>query len=138
MVIAAVQVFFLLLLNFAAHPVRDSFKDALPPDGSGLNPLLQYPEMVIHPPCSIWDTSDSRFPSRFALGALIMTLPRRKVDPHHSPLDDGDLGLPHDRSFPRRALGATAVLGWGGYWGWDPVENASLMPWLTGTAFCTQ
>jgi len=44
------------------------------------------------------------------------------------------MGLPHLRSFSRRALG---LLGsrWGGYWGWDPVENASLMPWLTGTAF---
>jgi hypothetical protein len=56
------------------------------------------------------------------------------MDSHHPPLDHGDLVLPHRR----RLLGAHwayAVLGWGGYWGWDPVENASLMPWLTGTAF---
>ena len=56
------------------------------------------------------------------------------MDPHHAPLDHGGLGFPDLRIF----LGvhwAYAVLGWGGYWGWDPVENASILPWLTGTAF---
>jgi cytochrome c-type biogenesis protein CcmF len=56
------------------------------------------------------------------------------VDSHYAALDDGDVAVSDIGIF----LGmhwAYAVLGWGGYWGWDPVENASLMPWLTGTAF---
>jgi cytochrome c-type biogenesis protein CcmF len=56
------------------------------------------------------------------------------VDPHYAALDDGDVAVFDLRHLYGHALGV-CVLGWGGYWGWDPVENASLMPWLTGTAF---
>src|SRR5713101_4008630 len=132
-VIAAVQVFFLLLLNFAAHPFA-VVQGSLPPDGAGLNPLLQYPEMVIHPPMLYLGYVGFTVPFAFALGALIMKYP-------------GEKWIQITRRWTMATwcfltigvfLGAHwayAVLGWGGYWGWDPVENASLMPWLTGTAF---
>src|SRR6267378_1459347 len=132
-VIAAVQVFFLLILNYAAHPFG-IIQGALPQDGSGLNPLLQYPEMVIHPPMLYLGYVGFTVPFAFALGALIMRYP-------------GEKWIHITRRWTMVAWGfltcgiflgahwAYSVLGWGGYWGWDPVENASLMPWLTGTAF---
>src|SRR5713226_8184694 len=132
-VIAAVQVFFLMILNFAAHPFA-IMEGALPPDGNGLNPLLQYPEMVIHPPMLYLGYVGFTVPFAFALGALIMKYP-------------GDKWIHITRRWTMvtwcfltvgvflGAHWAYSVLGWGGYWGWDPVENASLMPWLTGTAF---
>src|SRR6476660_7286683 len=70
-VIAAVQVFFLLLLNIAAHPFA-ILEGQIPPDGSGLNPLLQYPEMVIHPPMLYLGYVGFTVPFAFAMGALIM------------------------------------------------------------------
>src|ERR1700704_3068204 len=132
-VIAAVQVFFLMILNFAAHPFA-IMEGALPPDGNGLNPLLQYPEMVIHPPMLYLGYIGFTIPFAFAMGALIMKYP-------------GDKWIHITRRWTMvtwcfltigvflGAHWAYSVLGWGGYWGWDPVENASLMPWLTGTAF---
>src|SRR5580704_2943841 len=132
-VLAAVQIFFLALVNFAANPFG-LLEGPLRADGSGLNPLLQYPEMVIHPPMLYLGYVGFTVPFAFALGALIMKYPGEKWI-----------------SITRRwtmvtwafltcgvflgAHWAYSVLGWGGYWGWDPVENASLMPWLTGTAF---
>ena len=83
---------------------------ALPPDGNGLNPLLQYPEMVIHPPMLYLGYVGFTVPFAFALGGVDHALSRREVDPHHPPLDHGDLGLPDLRHLPRRALG---VLGAG-------------------------
>src|SRR3954454_13216432 len=76
-IIAAVQVFFLLLLNFAAHPFA-VMQGSLPPDGKGLNPLLQYPEMVIHPPMLYLGYVGFTIPFAFALGALIMKYPGEK------------------------------------------------------------
>ncbi len=76
-IIAAVQVFFLLLLNFAAHPFA-IMQGSLPEDGNGLNPLLQYPEMVIHPPMLYLGYVGFTVPFAFALGALII-LPRRAL-----------------------------------------------------------
>ena len=61
--------------------------------------------MVIHPPMLYLGYVGFTVPFAFALGALIMSYPGREVDPHHAPLDDGDLGLPDLRNFPRRALG---------------------------------
>src|SRR2546430_784067 len=77
-VIAAVQVFFLLLLNFAARPFA-VMQGALPADGNGLNPLLQYPEMVIHPPMLYLGYVGFTVPFAFALGALIMRSEERRV-----------------------------------------------------------
>ena len=132
-VIAAVQVFFLMILNFAAHPFA-IMEGALPPDGNGLNPLLQYPEMVIHPPMLYLGYVGFTVPFAFALGALIMKYPGEKwiqITRRWTMVTWCFLTI----GVFLGAHWAYAVLGWGGYWGWDPVENASLMPWLTGTAF---
>ncbi|MDR3741219.1 MAG: cytochrome c-type biogenesis CcmF C-terminal domain-containing protein [Terracidiphilus sp.] len=132
-ILAGIQVFFLLVLNFAAPPFA-LLKGAIPDDGNGLNPLLQYPEMVIHPPMLYLGYVGFSVPFAFALGALMMRYP-------------GEKWIKITRVWTLVTwlfltagifLGmhwAYAVLGWGGYWGWDPVENASFMPWLTGTAF---
>jgi cytochrome c-type biogenesis protein CcmF len=132
-ILAGIQVFFLLVLNFAAPPFA-LLKGAIPDDGNGLNPLLQYPEMVIHPPMLYLGYVGFSVPFAFALGALMMRYP-------------GEKWIKITRIWTMVTwlfltagvfLGmhwAYAVLGWGGYWGWDPVENASLLPWLTGTAF---
>jgi cytochrome c-type biogenesis protein CcmF len=132
-ILAGIQVFFLLVLNFAAPPFA-LLKGMIPEDGNGLNPLLQYPEMVIHPPMLYLGYVGFSVPFAFALGALMMRYP-------------GEKWIKITRAWTMVTwlfltagifLGmhwAYAVLGWGGYWGWDPVENASFMPWLTGTAF---
>src|SRR6184192_2179142 len=132
-IIAAVQVFFLLLLNFAAHPFA-IMQGSRPADGSGLNPLLQYPEMVIHPPMLYLGYVGFTVPFAFALGALIMKYPGEKwihITRRWTMITWGFLTC----GVFLGAHWAYSVLGWGGYWGWDPVENASLMPWLVGTAF---
>jgi len=131
--IAAVHVFFLLLIVFPASPFSLT-SGPIPEDGNGLNPLLQYPEMVIHPPMLYLGYVGFTVPFAFALGALIMRYPgekwihitRRWTMVTWAFLTCGIFLGSH---------WAYSVLGWGGYWGWDPVENASLMPWLTGTAF---
>ena len=124
--------FFAGLLVFAASPF-----DALavaPSGGVGLNPLLRHPSMMIHPPMLYSGYTLFAVPFAFAVGALIV----RRVDAEW---------IAATRRFALAAwlflgigilLGARwsyAELGWGGYWAWDPVENASLLPWLTGTAF---
>ena len=132
-VISAVQVFFLLLVNFAANPFAMTI-GTLPPDGNGLNPLLQYPEMVIHPPMLYLGYVGFTVPFAFALAALIMKYPGEKwihITRRWTMVTWGFLTV----GIFLGAHWAYSVLGWGGYWGWDPVENASLMPWLTGTAF---
>ena len=132
-ILAAIQIFFLALLNFAAPPFALWTGDPMP-DGFGLNPLLQYPEMVIHPPMLYLGYVGFSVPFAFALGALMMRYPgekwiritRRWTLVTWLFLTVGiSLGMHW----------AYAVLGWGGYWGWDPVENASFLPWLTATAF---
>jgi cytochrome c-type biogenesis protein CcmF len=132
-ILAGIQLFFLLLLNFAANPFG-LVAGTIPSDGNGLNPLLQYPEMVIHPPMLYLGYVGFSVPFAFALGALMMRYPgekwihitRRWTMVTWAFLTSGIfLGMHW----------AYAVLGWGGYWGWDPVECASLLPWITGTAF---
>jgi len=137
-ILSGVQVFFLSVLVFAAPPFSllpgYVAGGPVPADGNGLNPLLQYPEMVIHPPMLYLGYVGFSVPFAFALGALMMRYP-------------GEKWIRITRVWTMVTwlfltcgifLGmhwAYAVLGWGGYWGWDPVENASFMPWLTGTAF---
>ena len=141
-IVAGVQCFFLILNVFAANPFEvlgtvsagGATQVMAPADGRGLNPLLQYPEMVIHPPMLYLGYVGFTIPFAFALAALIGRYP-------------GEKWIHLTRRWTMVAWGfqavgillgahwAYAVLGWGGYWGWDPVENASLMPWLTGTAF---
>ena len=132
-VIAAVQVFFFLLLVLAARPFA-VMQGPMPADGNGLNPLLQYPEMVIHPPMLYLGYVGFTVPFAFALGSLAMRYPGEKwihVTRRWTMVTWGFLTC----GIFLGAHWAYSVLGWGGYWGWDPVENASLMPWLTGTAF---
>jgi cytochrome c-type biogenesis protein CcmF len=132
-ILAGVQIFFLSLVNFAANPFG-LLEGPLRADGSGLNPLLQYPEMVIHPPMLYLGYVGFTVPFAFALGALIMKYPGEKwihITRRWTMVTWGFLTC----GIFLGAHWAYAVLGWGGYWGWDPVENASLMPWLVGTAF---
>src|SRR3712207_6156596 len=124
--------FFCALLAFLESPFAQNA--VVPMEGSGLNPLLRHPSMMIHPPMLYSGYTLFAIPFAFAIGALI----RRRVDADW---------IAATRRFALGAwlflgvgilLGARwsyAELGWGGYWAWDPVENASLMPWLTGTAF---
>lgn len=132
-ILAGVQVFFLLLLNFAAPPFAIQ-PGPVATDGFGLNPLLQYPEMVIHPPMLYLGYVGFAVPFAFALGALMMRYPGEKWI-HITRRWTMVTWLFLTCGICLGMHWAYAVLGWGGYWGWDPVENASLMPWLTGTAF---
>src|SRR5271168_3505824 len=132
-ILAGIQLFFLLLLNFAATPFS-LVSGQIPADGFGLNPLLQYPEMVIHPPMLYLGYVGFSVPFAFALGALMMRYPGEKWI-HITRRWTMVTWLFLTCGIVLGMHWAYAVLGWGGYWGWDPVENASLMPWLTGTAF---
>ena len=132
-ILAAIQIFFFAIVNFAANPFG-LLEGPLRPDGSGLNPLLQYPEMVIHPPMLYLGYVGFSVPFAFALGALIMKYPGEKwiaITRRWTMVTWGFLTC----GIFLGSHWAYSVLGWGGYWGWDPVENASLMPWLVGTAF---
>jgi cytochrome c-type biogenesis protein CcmF len=132
-ILAGVQVFFLLLLNFAAPPFAIQ-PGPVAADGFGLNPLLQYPEMVMHPPLLYLGYVGFSVPFAFALGALMMRYPGEKWI-HITRRWTMVTWMFLTCGIFMGAHWAYSVLGWGGYWGWDPVENASLMPWLTGTAF---
>jgi cytochrome c-type biogenesis protein CcmF len=132
-ILAGIQVFFLMLLNFAAPPFAIQ-PGPVASDGFGLNPLLQYPEMVIHPPMLYLGYVGFSVPFAFALGALMMRYPGEKWI-HITRRWTMVTWLFLTCGIFLGAHWAYSVLGWGGYWGWDPVENASLMPWLTGTAF---
>jgi len=141
-ILAGVQLFFLTISNFVASPFKalaianasGGLEYYMRADGSGLNPVLQYPEMIIHPPNLYSGYTGFTIPFAFALAALLGRYP-------------GEKWIHLTRKWTMIAwcfqtvgilLGAHwayAVLGWGGYWGWDPVENASFLPWLTGTAF---
>jgi cytochrome c-type biogenesis protein CcmF len=141
-ILAGVQLFFLILNAFVVSPFRPLAEVATdgttrpftPPDGRGLNPLLQYPEMVLHPPTLYLGYVGFSVPFAFALAALITRSPGERwihVTRRWTMIAWGFLTL----GILMGAHWAYAVLGWGGYWAWDPVENASFMPWLTGTAF---
>jgi cytochrome c-type biogenesis protein CcmF len=131
-ILAGIQVFFLLLVNLVANPF--GLMDRVAADGNGLNPLLQYPEMVIHPPMLYLGYVGFSVPFAFALAALIMRYPGEKWI-HITRRWTMVTWLFLTCGISLGAHWAYAVLGWGGYWGWDPVENASLLPWLSGTAF---
>ena len=131
-VLGAVAAFFLLLMVGWENPF-DTLATA-PPEGAGLNPLLRHPAMMIHPPMLYTGYVGFSIPFAFAIGALItrhtgadwIRATRRFALVAWTFLSTGIM---------LGALWSYTELGWGGYWGWDPVENASLMPWLVGTAF---
>lgn len=124
--------FFLTLLVFAANPFRQvAF---VPPDGQGLNPLLQNYWMVIHPVALYFGYVGMAVPFAFAIGALIS----RRLDSEWVHTMRRWTLIPWVFLSAGIIMGsqwAYMELGWGGYWAWDPVENASFLPWLTGTAF---
>jgi cytochrome c-type biogenesis protein CcmF len=131
-VLLITSLFFLTLLVFAANP----FKRAgfVPPDGMGLNPLLQNYWMVIHPVMLYLGYVGMAVPFAFAVGALLS----RKVDNEWVRVVRRWTLIPWMFLSAGIIMGsqwAYMELGWGGYWAWDPVENASFLPWLTGTAF---
>ncbi len=131
-VLGGVAAFFLFLMLFYASPFA-TLADP-PAEGSGLNPLLRHPAMMFHPPMLYTGYVGFTIPFAFAVGALL----KRRTGPEW---------IRATRRFALVAwtflgfgillgsLWSYSELGWGGYWAWDPVENASLMPWLTGTAF---
>ncbi len=132
-ILAGVEVFFLLLNNLVTHPFA-TIPVAVPADGNGLNPLLQYPEMVIHPPMLYLGYIGFSVPFAFALAALLKRYPGDRwihVTRRWTMIAWGFLSI----GIVLGGLWAYTVLGWGGYWAWDPVENASFLPWLMGTAF---
>ena len=105
-----------------------------PADGRGLNPLLRHPGMIIHPPMLYVGFVSFVVPFAFALAAL---LSRRADDEWIRTTRRWTLvgWLFLSLGLILGGRWAYDVLGWGGYWGWDPVENAAFMPWLTATAF---
>ncbi len=126
--------FFLILINFESLPFEPVTHDNRLSDGNGLNPLLQHPVMLIHPLMLYTGFTGFALPFSFAFAALVT----------------GELGTTWFQTTRRWTLFAWTflsigvmlggrwayeVLGWGGYWAWDPVENASLMPWIAGTAY---
>jgi cytochrome c-type biogenesis protein CcmF len=141
-VLASVQLFFLILNNFVVSPFHvlgtvspdGGMRLLTQADGRGLNPLLQYPEMVIHPPMLYSGYTGFTIPFAFALAALLGRYPGEKWI-HLTRRWTMIAWCFQSAGILLGAHWAYAVLGWGGYWAWDPVENASLMPWLTGTAF---
>ena len=130
--LGAVMVFFLTTTAFKANPY--SRLDWLPMDGRGMNPQLQNPGMAIHPPNLYLGYVATAVPFAFAIAALVT----RRLDAEWLAAVRRWSLLSWFFLTIGIVLGmwwAYVELGWGGYWTWDPVENASLLPWLTGTAF---
>ncbi len=131
-ILATILSFFLFVLAVVASPF--DLLSVTPPDGLGLNPVLRDGGMLIHPPVVLAGFASFAIPFSFACAALLAG----RVDA---------AWIRHTRRFALLAwslqstgllLGmwwAYHVLGWGGYWGWDPVENVALMPWLATTAY---
>ena len=132
-VISSVQMFFLLVMVVNNNPFA-TYLSAAPADGRGLSPLLQNPYMVIHPPSLYIGFVGMTIPFAFGMAALIT-----------GHLDDSWLRAVRrwtmlawiflSFGLTLGMIWAYEELGWGGYWGWDPVENAGLLPWFTATAF---
>jgi cytochrome c-type biogenesis protein CcmF len=131
-VLGVVAAFFLFLMIGWENPF-DTLA-APPAEGAGLNPLLRHPAMMIHPPMLYTGYVAFSVPFAFAIGALITR--RTGADWIRSTRRFALIAWTFlGTGIMLGALWSYTELGWGGYWAWDPVENASLMPWLAGTAF---
>ncbi len=130
-VLSLVGGFFAALMLFAASPFAPA--EHVMGDGHGLNPMLQNPEMVAHPPMLFLGYAASTIPFALMVGALVA---RRKDSAWIASIRRWTLAtwLFLTIGILLGAQWAYVELGWGGYWAWDPVENASLLPWLTATA----
>lgn len=129
----AIIAFFAILMLFAANPFQTNVVGQLP-DGEGLNPLLQSYWMIIHPPMLYTGFVGCAVPFAFAISALITG----RLD------NEWIVGVRKWMLFAWVTLSVGNVLGmvwayeelgWGGFWAWDPVENASSLPWFTATAY---
>ena len=132
-VLVTVQLFFLILVNFITNPFAPTETDFVIANGLGLNPLLQNATMAIHPPMLYLGYVGFTVPFAFSIAAMAQR-------------DMNALWMRTVRQWLlfvwlMLSIGvmlggwwAYQELGWGGYWAWDPVENASFMPWLAGTA----
>jgi len=131
-ILQGISAFFLLVMTVAVHPFARMIP--VPLDGRGLNPLLEVTDMLIHPLLLYLGYVGFSVPFAFAMAALItgrlseewLTITRRWTVVAWLLLTGGIF---------YGGWWSYRTLGWGGYWAWDPVENASFMPWLTGTAF---
>lgn len=134
LIITVVELFFLAMTNYVTNPFTPVPGDVIIRDGNGLNPLLQNVTMAIHPPTLYLGYVGFAIPFAFAMAAMItrdnsttwIHIVRRWTLVTWLALSIGII---------LGAWWAYQELGWGGYWAWDPVENASFMPWLTATAF---
>ena len=136
-IISTIQLFFLTLNSFVASPFQVLAVDKVVtsvPDGMGLNPLLQYWAMVIHPPFLYLGYVGFAVPFAFAMASLIVKAPGESWI-HTTRRWSLVTWLFQSIGVMLGSAWAYHVLGWGGYWMWDPVENASLLPWLAATAF---
>lgn len=132
-VLSSSLLFFLTIVTFFTNPFRFLEAEFIPPDGNGLNPLLQNPLMAIHPPMLYLGFTTFAVPFAFCLGSLLagdfsskwVQLTRRWTLIAWGFLTAGIVLGGH---------WAYVELGWGGFWAWDPVENSSFLPWLTATA----
>ena len=129
----SIFLFFVVLMLFAANPFA-TFPAAAPPDGEGLNPLLQNYWMTIHPPSLYMGFVGWAVPFAFCIAALAtgrLTDEWLKAARVWAMIAWLFLSI----GLLLGCLWSYEELGWGGYWAWDPVENASFMPWLVGTAY---
>ncbi len=136
-IMGTVLAFFLGMITFVASPfqVLMAGRGVVDVgDGNGLSPLLQWWTMAIHPPFLYLGYVGFTVPFGFAMGSLLTKQPGEAWI--HTTRRWAILTWLFQTTGVLLGMGwAYTVLGWGGYWGWDPVENASLMPWITATAF---
>ena len=131
-VLALLAAFFLVVLVFVASPF--DLLELTPPDGLGLNPVLRDGGMLIHPPFLLAGFASFAIPFAFAMASLLAG----RSDAAWLALTRRVALVAWGLQSVGLVLGmwwAYHVLGWGGYWGWDPVENLALLPWLAATAF---
>jgi cytochrome c-type biogenesis protein CcmF len=131
-VLMVIDGFFLVVLNFVSTPFARTA--VVPRDGAGLNPILQDPGMLVHPPMLLMAYMSWSVPFAFAVAAMITG----RLDARWLRAIRRWMLVSWSIQTTGLLLGmwwAYHVLGWGGYWRWDPVENAALLPWLTATAF---
>lgn len=131
-IIMLIEAFFLILLLSVSNPF--SKLSFVPPDGRGLNPMLENPGMIFHPPALLAGYVGLTIPFALAIAALLSgRLSNQWIIPVRRWMLLSWLLLGVGNLIG--AWWAYVELGWGGYWAWDPVENAGLMPWLMATAF---
>src|SRR5215213_140029 len=132
-VLGAIAVFFLGLIVLKGQNPFTTISNP-PVEGNGLNPLLRHPAMMFHPPCLYSGYVGFSIPFAFMVGALVTK--RTSADWIRSTRRFALIAWTFlGTGVLLGALWSYSELGWGGYWAWDAVENAALMPWLVGTAF---